>query len=90
MPGAGVSVPRSGSESVNAGLGPFAHTVAGLELWLQAQLLSEPWNQVSGCIPMAWKADEAMRPKGKLTVGVILDDGVVKPTPPVIVSTSTE
>jgi hypothetical protein len=86
MPGAGVSTPSSGSESVNVGLGPLANSVAGLELWLQAQALSEPWNQISNCIPMTWKAKEAVRPKEQLTIGIILDDGVVKPTPPVTVS----
>ncbi|RFU25495.1 hypothetical protein B7463_g10841, partial [Scytalidium lignicola] len=81
--GTGVSVPRSGSESVNAGLGPLAKTVAGLELWLQAQLLSEPWNNVQNCIPMSWKSSEAQRVQESVKIGVIWDDGIVKPTPPV-------
>ena len=85
MPGRGVSGPRSGSESVNAGLGPLAKTVAGLELWLRAQLEIEPWNEIPGCLPMPWNFTEAQRCTKKLTVGVILDDGIVQPTPPVTV-----
>lgn len=87
IPGTGVSVPRSGSESVNAGLGPFSKSVAGLELWMQAQSLAEPWNRYTGCIPMPWKEEEARKVLGsKLRLGIIWDDGIVKPTPPVTVS----
>ena len=86
MPGRGVSAPRSGSESVNAGLGPLAKTVAGMELWLRAQLESEPWNEIPGCIPMPWDSTRAQRPSKKLKFAVVWDDGVVKPTPPVTVS----
>ncbi|KAK5561521.1 hypothetical protein LTR46_000326 [Exophiala xenobiotica] len=83
MPGRGVSVPRSGSESVNAGLGPLAKSVDGLELWLKAQLASEPWNESPGCLPMRWNGVEAQRPTKKLKVAVIWDDGIIRPTPPV-------
>lgn len=86
MPGRGVSAPRSGSESVNAGLGPLAKTVAGLELWIRAQLASEPWNEISGCIPMPWDIAKAQRCSKRMKFAVVWDDGVVKPTPPVTVS----
>ncbi|EXJ91447.1 hypothetical protein A1O1_04559 [Capronia coronata CBS 617.96] len=84
VPGAGISAPRSGSESVNAGIGPLAKTVSGLELWMQAQLASEPWNYTFGCLPMKWDTVQAQRPSAtKLKVGVVWDDGIIKPTPPV-------
>lgn len=88
MPGGGVNGVRSGSESVNAGLGPMSKSVSGLELWFQAQLSAEPWEYDSSCIPMAWKVVEAERPKNKLVFGLIEDDGIVRPTPPVTVSCS--
>ncbi|RFU25065.1 hypothetical protein B7463_g11272, partial [Scytalidium lignicola] len=81
--GSGVSSPRSGSESVNQASGPLARSVAGLELWVEAHLLSEPWNTEPDCIPMPWKSAEAQRADTPLTIGVIWDDGVVQPTPPV-------
>lgn len=86
MSGSGLSVPRSGSESTNAGLGPLAKSTAGVELWLRAQLEAEPWNNVTGCIPMPWKAEEARRVHKPQTIGVIWDDGVVQPAPPVKVN----
>ncbi|RDW62532.1 hypothetical protein BP5796_10834 [Coleophoma crateriformis] len=83
IPATGVSGVRSGSESVNSALGPMAKPVSGLELWLSAQLLAEPWNYDMSCNPMPWRTVEAERPKKKLVFGLILDDGVVRPTPPV-------
>lgn len=78
--------PRSGSESVNMGVGPMARSVASLELWMKAQLASRPWNIDSSCIPMSWKIPEAERPQKTLTMAVLWDDGIVKPVPPVTVS----
>ncbi|KAJ3547071.1 hypothetical protein NM208_g1692 [Fusarium decemcellulare] len=83
MPTMGVTTPSDGNESVNAGLGPMARSVSSLELWLRAQLECKPWNQDPSCIPMPWNETEATRTTKKLTIGVLWDDGVVLPTPPV-------
>jgi amidase len=63
----------------------MGRSISALELWFQAQLLAEPWNYDIGCIPMPWQAAEAERPTTKLTFGLIEDDGIVRPTPPVTV-----
>ncbi|KAL2848403.1 amidase signature domain-containing protein [Aspergillus pseudoustus] len=83
MPTMGIESPGDGNESTNAGLGPMARSVSGCELWLQAQLANEPWNFDFTCIPMPWNAEDARRPTERLTIGVVRDDGVVRPTPPV-------
>ena len=85
IPNAGCDGPKSGSESVNGAHGPMAKTVASLELWMQAQLSSAPWDFDSSCVPMPWNLEEAKRPAGRLTIAVLWDDGVVKPTPPITV-----
>ncbi|KAH8896849.1 amidase [Thozetella sp. PMI_491] len=84
IPATGIQAPRDGNESCNAGLGPMAHTVSSMELWLRAQLIHRPWDYDPGCIPMPWNDQEAERPTRKLTVGVLWDDGVIRPTPPVM------
>lgn len=81
----GVSGPSDGNESVNMGIGPMARTVPSLELWMRAQLDNTPWEFDPTCIPMPWKGEEAKRFSGKLNIGVLWDDGVVRPTPPVLV-----
>ncbi|OKL56486.1 hypothetical protein UA08_08361 [Talaromyces atroroseus] len=84
IPAGGCSGPKSGNESVNSGFGPLAKTVASLEVWLRAQLASQPWDVDSSCIPMKWDVSRAERAQGPLTIAVIWDDGVVKPAPPVV------
>jgi amidase len=83
MPTMGIQSPGDGNESTNAGLGPMARSVSGCELWLQAQLQNQPWNFDFNCIPMPWNKEKAQRPKSKLVIGVVRDDGVIRPTPPV-------
>lgn len=85
VPGIGISAPWDGNESVNAGIGPLARSVSSLELWMKAQLNCNPWDKDPSCIPMPWNAQDAARTTKKLTIGVIWDDGVVEPTPPVTV-----
>jgi amidase len=64
----------------------MARSVNTLELWLRAQIANEPWEFDDSCIPMAWKISEAERPRRTLVFGVIWDDGVIRPSPPVTVS----
>ncbi|KAL4940399.1 amidase signature domain-containing protein [Aspergillus oleicola] len=80
----GIESPGDGNESTNAGLGPMARSVSGCELWLRAQLNSQPWDWDFNCLPMPWNLEKAKRVEGKLVVGVIRDDGVVRPTPAVM------
>lgn len=82
----GIMSPRDGNESTNAGLGPMARTVQSMELWMKDQLAIRPWDFDLSCIPMAWNEEEAKRPLKKLIIGVLWDDGVIRPTPPVTVS----
>ncbi|KAL5338966.1 amidase signature domain-containing protein [Aspergillus crustosus] len=79
----GIESPGDGNESTNGGLGPVARSVEGCEMWLQAQLATRAWEWDFTCLPMPWKAEEAKRTEKRLVVGVVWDDGVVRPTPPV-------
>lgn len=88
LPTMGMMGPKDGNESVNGGLGPMARSVSSMELWLKAQLANEPWEFDPTCIPMPWNEQEAKQNVNKLRVGVIWDDGVVRPTPPVTVCLS--
>lgn len=89
IPAMGIMAPDDGNESVNMGLGPMARTVSSLELWLKAQLHNQPWDSDPSCIPMPWNLKEAERTTKRLVIGVLWDDGVVFPTPPVTVSSLT-
>jgi amidase len=63
----------------------MARSVSSLELWLKAQLQNRPWDFDQSAIFMPWKQEQAFRTTAKLRIGVLWDDGVVKPTPPITV-----
>lgn len=51
---------------------------------MESLLASEPWKVDATAIPIPWRKDLATPPADrKLKLGVIFDDGVVKPQPPV-------
>lgn len=66
----------AGQESVGAG--PLARRVDGLEAWMKA-VLARAADTPSGQIP--WRSEVGL---GSFTVGVLWDDGIARPHPPVL------
>lgn len=64
-------------QSVN---GPMSQHLHDLSVFAKAVVASEPWLQDPRCLPIPWRAVEK---KAKLKIGVMRNDGVVLPTPPV-------
>ncbi|KAH3670675.1 hypothetical protein OGAPHI_001190 [Ogataea philodendri] len=62
--------------------GPLANSPEDLELGLKV-LLNQPWKDDSSLLPMPWK-DVPLPKVSDLTIAICYDDGVVKPTPPMI------
>lgn len=50
---------------------------------MQSLLDSNPWDIDPGCLPIPWRKELAALPGRKLKLGVVFDDGVVKPQPPI-------
>jgi amidase len=69
-----------GQEAVQSVNGPLARTLADLGLYCRAVVGLEPWREDPRCLPMPWREVEGARAR---RVGVMWDDGVVLPTPPV-------
>ncbi|CCH45911.1 hypothetical protein BN7_5498 [Wickerhamomyces ciferrii] len=70
-------------ESIGAVLGPMSNSVEDLELFMKSYLGANPWEKDQYCIPIPWR--EVSAPKAHdLTIGIVYDDGVVKPHPPVL------
>lgn len=73
----------SGQESVLGVVGPLARTVDDIDLWMDASLnFAKPWLKDAMLVPQPWRKVEAPSP-ANLTVGVMYDDGLVRPTPPI-------
>jgi amidase len=70
-------------------LGPLSATVDGVRLFYRAVLGARPWDVDPACPRMKWD-DEAYlagraqgKGMGKKRFGIMWDDGIVLPTPPV-------
>lgn len=59
----------------------MSSSLAGVELFAKTVVDSQPWLQDPRMLPIPWR--EVALP-AKLNVGVIYDDGTVRPTPPVL------
>ena len=69
-----------GQEAVRSINGPMSSTLEGVELWTKAVLASEPWWKDPNMIPLPYRPVELPQ---KLCFGLVMDNGIVKPTPPV-------
>jgi amidase len=70
----------AGQEAVPSVNGPLARTLADISFYTKAIIDSEPWLVDPKCVPIPWRVVE---PPSKLKIGVLWNDGVVTPTPPV-------
>lgn len=73
----------AGQESVYAVAGPMARSITDLEVWMKHYINSgKPWDLDHICIPLQWR--DVPTPAAKdLTIAILYDDGIVKPTPPI-------
>ncbi|KAM5377870.1 hypothetical protein ACJZ2D_004774 [Fusarium nematophilum] len=78
----GVRLAGGGQESIRCVISPLANCVEDLNLFQKAILDQQPWDIETSLVPLPWKRVESFRP-GQFTVGVIWDDGHVRPHPPV-------
>ena len=87
MPVDGWTATMLSQEQIVAVIGPLSTTLEGIKLFMNTVIAAKPWLVESSLIPFPWRDQETYLGKGpgkKLKVGVIWDDGVVKPHPPII------
>lgn len=63
----------------------MASSLSSIEAYMQALPAARPWQLDNLVTPMPWRTKECtISPPGrKLKIGFVLDDGVVKPQPPI-------
>ncbi|KAF4973999.1 hypothetical protein FZEAL_9067 [Fusarium zealandicum] len=68
-----------------ASAGPMASSLSSIETYMQALPQARPWELDNLVVPMPWRTEECTisPPHRKLKIGFIIDDGVVKPQPPI-------
>lgn len=76
-----------GAEHIVPVIGPLSTSLEGIKLFMKTVIAAKPWLVESSLLPFPWndKSSHLDRRSGrKLKVGVLWNDGVVKPHPPVI------
>ncbi|EPY50597.1 acetamidase [Schizosaccharomyces cryophilus OY26] len=69
-----------GQESILGVVGPLAHSVRDLNLFMNTCISSKPWLNDASVVPIPWRNPDL---PAKMRIGVIRSDKVVTPQPPV-------
>ncbi|KAG8771101.1 hypothetical protein FRC12_003861 [Ceratobasidium sp. 428] len=77
-----------GQESVLSVLGPMANSLSGLKVFTKAVIDTRPWLRDPMCIRKVWDEEAYQLVEhggrgGRKCFGLMYDDGLVKPNPPV-------
>jgi amidase len=79
-----------GQEHIVPVVGPLSTSLGGVKLFMKTLIDARPWVREPSLVPMPWRTESQLAdlPGGKgakkLKIGVLYDDGVVKPHPPVL------
>ncbi|KAK0922625.1 hypothetical protein LTR91_004360 [Friedmanniomyces endolithicus] len=91
LPVGGWSATMLGSEHIVPVIGPLSTSLAGVKVFMKTLIDQQPWLYEPSLITMPWKdtSTASLLRKGsdgkrKLRVGILADDGVVKPHPPIL------
>ncbi|KAF4993498.1 hypothetical protein FGRMN_6427 [Fusarium graminum] len=79
---AGAANSHEGQSHVPSSIGPISPLLSNLTTLTKQCLLAEPWLLDPNVVPIPWRQDVFEKIQQRpLTIGVILDDGVVRPHP---------
>jgi len=94
LPLGGLAATMLGQEQIVPVVGPLSTSLGGIKMFMKALLDQKPWLADPSLVPLPWRDDRDWLAKGghghghghgarRLKIGVLWDDGVVKPHPPV-------
>ncbi|KAI0380374.1 amidase [Hypomontagnella monticulosa] len=84
LPTYGWSIAMAGAESILGVTGPISTSLEGLNLFTKSIVDRKPWLKQPSLVTLDWRDPTTYFPDRKLRVGVIYDDGVVRPHPPIL------
>ncbi|TGJ83610.1 hypothetical protein E0Z10_g5130 [Xylaria hypoxylon] len=92
LPVGGWTATMAGSDHIVGTIGPLSTSLEGVSLFVRTILRARPWLREPSLVPVPWKDEDQLGEeegeRRKLRVGVIWDDGVVRPHPPVAAALS--
>jgi hypothetical protein len=85
LPTTGMDHAMAGCEQLLGAIGPLSTSIFGIKLFMKTLIDAEPWLVEPSLIPLPWreKSTGFGKQKQKIRVAVMLDDGVVRPHPPI-------
>ncbi|KAK4552237.1 hypothetical protein LTR86_010591 [Recurvomyces mirabilis] len=91
LPVSGWSATMLGSEHIIPVIGPLSTSLEGIKLFTKTLIDQKPWLYEPVCVSIPWKDTssgtllrKASSGQRRLRIGVLADDGVVKPHPPIL------
>lgn len=89
LPLDGFVAASAGPGQVTPVVGPLSTSLAGIELFMKTIIDAEPWTRDSALVPMPWRSSSRLSTTGagikrKFRIGVLIDDGIVRPHPPIL------
>ncbi|KAL3301879.1 acetamidase [Colletotrichum asianum] len=83
LPYRGVPVSTEGQEHVPSSIGPIARSLSTIQMTMKHLINEKPWEMDCRCVPIPWREDVYQETLSRpLTIGVLFDDNVVRPHPP--------
>ena len=86
LPVDGWSATMMGSEHIVPVIGPLSTSLEGIKMFMKTIIAAKPWLVEPSVLPFPWKDQESSLGRSgnrKLKIGVMWDDQVVRPHPPV-------
>lgn len=83
IPTGGWSSTAPGADPVATVIGPLSTSLEGLGLFMHTVLAAEPWLHEPALLPIPWNTSYHVPPHQPLKIGIMWDDGVVQPHPPI-------
>lgn len=93
LPKRGIQVAQPGYELIRGAVGPMGHSLRDMELFIETVIASQPAKVDPAAVDMPWRPvsekgvgagfDGWSGSDGKLKIGVLKDDGIVRPLAPI-------
>ena len=87
IPVEGWSATMAGQEQVVAVIGPMSTSLDGIKLIMKTVIRAKPWLNEPSLVPIPWRDEVSYltgsSDKKRLKVGIMKNDGVVRPHPPI-------
>lgn len=91
LPLRGMAATMAGEEQVVPVVGPLSTSLEGVKAFMKSIIDQKPWLYDPSLIPMPWRDNSKgsllrtdSSGKRKLKIGILSDDGIVKPHPPTL------